>query len=136
MNARSKLTTHEGFLPDVDMRSSWARRFRDAVALHASDMGGSENLTEAQRSIIRRMALIQTELEFSEMKIAQAREDDHEPGGIRLDRYRQMSETLRRLAESLGLHAGRHARDVTPRGDQTARVIDGLVNGRYAGAGR
>jgi hypothetical protein len=38
--ARSRLTNGKELLPGVDGRSLWARRFRDVLALHLSDLGG------------------------------------------------------------------------------------------------
>lgn len=119
---RSRLTTREGFVVGVDGRSAWARRFRDLIAAHSNDMGGSDQMTEGQRCIIRRISLLQIEAEFSEMKIALAREADEEPGGVRLDRYRQMAETQRRLIESLGLHQARRPRNVTPPDNASGNV--------------
>ena len=37
---RSRVTNGSAILPGVDGRSVWARRFRDLMGLHLSDLGG------------------------------------------------------------------------------------------------
>src|SRR5262245_47033247 len=46
-------------LPSVDGRSCWARQLRDLIELHLSDLGGSHNTSEAERSLVRRIATAQ-----------------------------------------------------------------------------
>jgi hypothetical protein len=61
--ARSRVTNGHVLLPGIDGRSVWARRAKDLLALHLSDLGGSSNVSEAERSIVPRCAIIETELE-------------------------------------------------------------------------
>jgi hypothetical protein len=93
----------------VDQRSPWVRRCRDLIELHVADLGGEENISVAERSLIRRAAVLTTELEQLEVKFATAgcgaKPDD-------LDLYSRAAANLRRLLESIGLK--RRARDVTP----------------------
>ena len=86
----------------------WARRFYDINRLYASDQGGEDNLSEGRRSIIRRVACLQVELELLETRFALA--GGAEPGD--LDLYQRASGSLRRLLEGLGLD--RVPRDITP----------------------
>ena len=110
---RSRITNGSALLEQVDGRSAWARRFRDLIAAHASDLGGEDLLSEGQRAIVRRAALLQVELEFQETKFANMHEQGKVPGAHRIEHYHRTSSALRRLIESLGLHQGRKPRDVT-----------------------
>jgi hypothetical protein len=108
---RSAVTNGSAVLAGVDERSAWARRFRDLIRTHEADLGGRAVLSEGQRAIVRRACLLQCTLELMKTKIAQS---DGEIGLKTLETYQRTSSTLRRLLESLGLHVGRKARDITP----------------------
>jgi hypothetical protein len=110
---RSRITNGTSFLPGcIDHRSAWVRRAKDIVAEYISDAGGEANTSTAERSIIRRIAVLTTELEALETRFA---------GGAAtsetLDLYIRGSGTLRRLLEGF---SERRARDVT-------NIIDGTV---------
>lgn len=110
-NGRSRVTNGSHVLPGIDGRSTWARRFRDLMALHLSDLGGDDHVSEAQRSIVRRAATLEVELERLELKFALA--DPARPvEAADLDLYQRTSNTMRRHLEALGLE--RRPRDVTP----------------------
>lgn len=81
---------------------------RDLIALHVSDLGGDDHISEAERSIIRRAATLTVELERLEASFATA--GAAKPAD--LDLYQRTAGNLRRLLESVGLE--RRARDVTP----------------------
>ena len=109
--ARSRVSNGKSLFADavVDGRSTWARRLRDLLALHVSDLGGEDVVTAAEHSLCRRISTITVELELLERKFAlkgkgAAAED--------LDLYLRAANSLRRLLESIGLK--RVARDVTP----------------------
>ena len=87
------------FAERVDGRSAWARRFRDLVELHVADLGGPESLSEAQRSLIRRVVTLETEMERLECRFAK----DGSGSNRTLDRYMCMTNNLRRLLITLGL---------------------------------
>jgi len=106
--ARSAITNGSVLLPDVDGRSLWVRRFRDLLALHLDDLGGADIASEAQKAIARRAACLIVELERLEQRFATQGASE----GGQLDQYQRVSNTLRRLLESLGLE--RRQRDVTP----------------------
>ena len=72
MQARSRISNGSSILPGVDRRSCWARRLRDLIDLHLSDLGGEDAASEAERSIIRRAACLTVELEHLELAFALA----------------------------------------------------------------
>jgi hypothetical protein len=101
--------TNGAILPGIDGRSTWVRRLRDLVALHIADLGGDENISEAERAIIRRAAVIIVELERKEKGFALSEDAPSDP---ELETYQRMANTMRRLLEAVGLQ--RRPRDVTP----------------------
>jgi hypothetical protein len=92
-----------------DGRSGWSRRFQDILRLHISDLGGDDFVSDAERSIVRRIATITTELEFIEQRFAESKKG---PASEDLDLYFRGSNSLRRHLEAIGLK--RVARDITP----------------------
>lgn len=88
------------FVEAIDGRSTWARRFRDLIELHAMDLGGSSACSEAHRQLIRRCAALEVELERLEGQFAQ-----NPAGREKLDLYQRMTNTLRRTLQALGLNA-------------------------------
>jgi hypothetical protein len=104
---RSRLT-NGATLPGVDGRSTWVRRLRDLINLHTTDLGGEAQVSVAEAAIIRRAATLIVELERLELRFATA-------GGAEapdLELYQRVSNSLRRLLETIGLK--RVAKDVTP----------------------
>ena len=55
---RSAVTSGRRLLIGGNPNSAWARRYRDLVAGHASDLGGRSELSEAELSLIRRAAAL------------------------------------------------------------------------------
>jgi hypothetical protein len=108
---KSAITNGSALLHNVDGRSATMRRLRDIIHAHQADLGGAAELSEGQRAILRRAALLQLQLEMMEQKFA-LREDGC-ASGKEMETYQRSSNSLRRLLESLGLHEGRKARDVT-----------------------
>jgi hypothetical protein len=106
--ARSRVSNGSAILPGVDGRSTWVRRVRDLMGLHLSDLGGDHAVSEAERSIIRRVATLTVELERMEAGFAVAGEAQPD----QLDLYQRTANSLRRLLEAIGLQ--RRPRDVTP----------------------
>jgi hypothetical protein len=105
---RSRVTNGSALLPGVDGRSPWVRRCKDVISEHLADLGGHDNTSAAERSLIRRAAVLTTELERLEVKFAldEANVED-------LDLYQRAAGGLRRILETVGLQ--RRSRDVTPR---------------------
>jgi hypothetical protein len=96
---RSKLTNGSKLLPGIDGRSAWVRRCKDVIAELISDRGGADNCSAAERSIIRRAAVLTTELERMEAQFAVAGEASSEA----LDCYARIAANLRRLLQTIGL---------------------------------
>jgi hypothetical protein len=106
--SRSRISNRAAALPGVDGRSTWVRRLRDLIESHTSDLGGENAISEAERSIIRRIATLTVELERMEVEFAAA--GSAEPA--QLDLYQRTANSLRRLLEAIGLQ--RRTRDITP----------------------
>lgn len=96
---RSRVTNGSAVLPGVDGRSTWVRRLRDLQALHIADLGGDANVSEAERSIVRRAATLTVELERMEAAFATAGEAKPSDLGT----YVTTTNALRRLLADLGL---------------------------------
>jgi hypothetical protein len=107
-SGRSRITNGSKLLPGVDGRSPWVRRAKDIISAHLSDLGGEDNTSAAERSIIRRAAVLTVELERLEAKFALAGEASAEE----LDVYSRIASNLRRLLEAIGLQ--RRPKNVTP----------------------
>lgn len=120
---RSRITNGRGLFPrkldgqSIDARTVWSRRVRDLVRSYASDAGGDDVLSEGMRSIIRRIALLQAQLERME---AQWAIDEGEATPESLDQYQRMANCIRRLIESAGLKT-RKAKTVTDLKDYIRR---------------
>ena len=56
---RSSVTNGSKLLAGIDGRSAWVRRCKDVIAAHLSDI---PDPTAAERSLIRRAAVLTTEL--------------------------------------------------------------------------
>jgi hypothetical protein len=104
---QSRITNGSALLPGIDGRSAWVRRCKDVIAAHLSDLGGIDNTSAAERSLVRRAAVMTTELEQVERRFAlgEASADD-------LDVYIRGCGRLQRLLEAIGLE--RVAKDISP----------------------
>ena len=71
-------------------------------------LGGIENCSAAEYSIVRRASVLTVELERLEVKFATAGEANADE----LDQYARVAANMRRLFEAVGLK--RRSRDVTP----------------------
>jgi hypothetical protein len=106
---RSAITNGSALLVGVDERTAWCRRLRDLIAAHTSDLGGEEMLSEAERVLVRRAAVLTVQLEFLEVAWAK---NGGQAGPKSLANYQRATNTLRRTLQTLGLK--RRQRDVTP----------------------
>jgi hypothetical protein len=85
------------FAIDGDPSSPSARRYRDLIAGHVSDLGGPDSgLSEAQLSLVKRASTVEVELERMEGKLSAGESID-------LDLYGRLLGHLRRVLESLGI---------------------------------
>ena len=98
------------FIDRIDERGAWARRLRDLISDHTSDLGGEDALSTAERVLIRRAAMLTLQAELMEQRFAQA--EGGEASAKQLETYQRTTNTLRRTLEALGL--SRRQRDVTP----------------------
>jgi hypothetical protein len=105
LRQRSAVTNGKRVFVDGDGNAAWTRRWRDLVTAHVGDLGGAAILSEAQSSLVRRVATIEIELEQLEGKLSKGEAVD-------LDAYTRAASHLRRILESLGLE--RKARNITP----------------------
>ena len=93
---RSAVTNGKRQFVDGNGNAAWTRRWQDLVRAHARDLGGADALSEAQTSLVRRVATIEIELEQLEGKLSKG-----EP--VDLDGYTRAASHLRRILETLGI---------------------------------
>jgi hypothetical protein len=105
---KSRIANGSALLSGVDGRTLWVRRCKELLAAHIADLGGPDNCSTAEQSIVRRAAVLNVELERLEQGFALAGEASAEA----IDLYARVAANLRRLLESVGLR--RRARNVTP----------------------
>jgi hypothetical protein len=104
--ASSKVTNGSKlFLPGVDGRSAVARRARDIFDAFGRDLGGHDQLSEAQTQLVRRASMISIKCEEMESHGAQGEQID-------LDVFGKLTDRLGRTLQRLGIK--RVPRDVTP----------------------
>jgi hypothetical protein len=102
---RSKMSNGR-LLPMTDGRSATARRFKDLVEDISGDLGGKAMLSEGQRQLIRRAAMLSAECERQEALAARGEAE------FNCELYGTMCDRLGRLFGRLGLL--RVARDIGP----------------------
>jgi hypothetical protein len=95
---KSRVTNGSRLLPDVPGTNPWVRRCRDIITGYVEQLNGSA--TVAERAIIRRIAVLETELERRESAFAKA----GEASDSALDVYQRASGNHRRLLESIGIN--------------------------------
>lgn len=117
LRTRSAVTNGKRLHVDRPGDTRWARRFRDVLGAILSDLGGVDGLSEGQRQLARRCALICIECERMEGQVA---------GGVEIDleTYGQLTDRLGRALQRLGLK--RQPRDVTP-------TLDGYLRSKSNG---
>jgi hypothetical protein len=122
---RSAISNGSKIFEDVDHRSAWVRRYRDLLWAHEADAGGGINLSEGQRSIIRRATMLELQLELMDSCFARN-------GGAatvpELETYQRVANTVRRLFESLGLIDATR-KPASAMRDVTNSIIDQFRNG-------
>ncbi len=105
-HGRSRVGNGAKLLPLTDGRSATARRFKDLVGDIAADLGGIASLSEGQRQLIRRAAMLSAECERLEAMSARGEAE------FDIDLYGMICDRLGRLFGRLGLE--RKSKDVTP----------------------
>jgi hypothetical protein len=107
---RSALTNGTSiFGRNIDHRGPRVRRLRDLLHLHQSDAGGISNISENEKSLIRRASVIELQLEIMEERFMQ---HDREVSVFQLETYQRLANTLRRLLQTIGMK--RVPKDITP----------------------
>ena len=66
---RSRVTNHRDLLPNLDGRSSAARRFRDLVSGYLVDMGGADQCSDIKLGLLRRLAAVTVQSELIEARM-------------------------------------------------------------------
>jgi hypothetical protein len=95
---RSKVTNGGRTFVNGDGRSPWARRWRDLIEAHARDISpdGISHLSEAQRSLIKRAATLECQLEGLEGALSEGL-------SVSISHYAMASGHLKRILEALGI---------------------------------
>jgi hypothetical protein len=99
------VSNHNDLLPNLDGRSSSARRFRDLVNAFAVDMGGLEQCSEIKINLLRRLAAVVVQSEKLEARMVDGE-------AIDISTLCQLASTAMRLSSRLGLE--RVPKTVTP----------------------
>ena len=102
---RSRVTNGKQLFIDGDARLKVSRRFRDMLASIATDLGGVDRLSEGQKQIARRCAMLSVECEIMESAAVAGEPFD-------VETYGQLTDRLGRAFQRLGLK--RVPNDVTP----------------------
>jgi hypothetical protein len=130
---RSRITNNRALFPrtvdgkSIDERGKWSRRMRDLITLHTADLGGPDNISEAERALIRSAATLRVSIEHLETTFAL----EGEATQAQLESYQRLANTLRRLLSTLGIK--RRPKDVTP---DLKDYVASLSNGRDRNHGR
>lgn len=111
---RSAVSNGTYLLDGVDHRSAMMRRLRDLYEAHVSDLGGHDNISEAERVLCRRAAMIVLQTELLEMRFAKT--EDGAASSKQFERYTKATGTLTRLYNTIGVK--RRPKDVTPTLDE------------------
>jgi hypothetical protein len=97
---KSRITNGSSLLPGIDGRSAWVRRCKDLIGAHLSDL---PNASVAERSLVRRAAVLTTQLERLERRFAIADLADEAASADDLDVYIRGSDRLQSLLSAIGL---------------------------------
>jgi hypothetical protein len=111
-------------LEGIDHRTKWMRRYKDLIAAHHSDLGDDHMnglLSEGQKGLIRRCAMLEIQLSMYDARFAAA---DGAASAADLDAYGRAASHLRRILESLSLHTGRKPRDVNTLEHEALRLYE------------
>jgi hypothetical protein len=93
---RSRVTNHKDLLPQLDGRSSAARRFRDLVSAFITDMGGADQCSDIKLGLLRRLAAVTVQAEVLEAKMINGEQVD-------IGTLCTLASTTVRLSQRLGI---------------------------------
>ena len=98
---RSAISNGSRLLPTSDGRLPWARRLRDLCSDITADLGGVAALSESEKVLIRRAAMLALQSELMELRFSQ--NEDGAATTPQIETYGRCTNTLRRTLETLGL---------------------------------
>ncbi len=101
---RSRITNLSKMLPDVDGRSTIARRYRDIFIAIVADQGGIDQCSESRLQLIRRFSAAAVLAETMEAKLANGEQID-------VGEHALLTSTMVRVAQRIGVD--RVPRDVS-----------------------
>jgi hypothetical protein len=104
---RSKVTNGRQLFIDGDAGLKVSRRFRDVLASIATDLGGADRLSEGQKQIARRCAMLSVECEIMESAAVAGEPFD-------VDTYGQLADRLGRGFSAAWPQTGHVRRDPRP----------------------
>ena len=104
---RSKVTNGKQLFIDGDARLKVSRRFRDVLASIATDLGGVDRLSEGQKQIARRCAMLSVQCEIAESAAVAGEPFD-------VDAYGELTDRLGRAFSAAWPQAGHARRDAGP----------------------
>jgi|SRR5581483_377778 len=107
-NARSRLSNGYALPRSVDLRSKWARRYKDLLVLHVNDLGGWDLASQAEIAILKTACCLIVELERMTERFALKGKAEL----AELETFQRCGNSMNRLLAAVGLQ--RRSRDVTP----------------------
>ena len=113
--AKARLST----LEQLDGRTIAAKQAREVISSIEADLGGRESISTARRALIENAAVLGAVVQDMGAKWISGEQID-------LNLYSTLSNTRRRLLESIGLDF--RAKDITPSIDQIAQEIEASKN--------
>jgi hypothetical protein len=122
VRAQSRITNGKRLLPTADWRHTWPRIVHAVIGRLEAHLGGPDTITEPQRLIARRVAVLEAELIFIEDGLANKRASRKEPTIAELDIYSRLGNAQRRHLETLGVEE-RKLRDITPSVSEYLRAL-------------
>jgi hypothetical protein len=93
---RSRITNGQELLPNVDGRSTVARRYRDIASAIMVDQGGPDRCSESRQQLIRRFAAAAVLAEQLEASLARGEKVD-------ITEHALLVSTLVRVAQRIGI---------------------------------
>ena len=80
--------TNGVLLGDLVHRCAWARRLRDLISDITRDLGGADNIGEAERVLIRRASMMVLQLELLEQRFSE--NEDGAASANQLETYQRV----------------------------------------------
>ena len=121
--ARSAVTNGSIIIPGCDMRQAWARRYRDLLDAGVADLGGPDNMSNAETALCRHVSWLILQMELIEERVAS------KLNGVAnarlLNEYQKALGAVRRTLQVMHSEGGlqRRQRDITPVDQHELRTI-------------